>query len=152
MGIQNTAARILTRTPKFEHISPILQDLHWLPVAQRIKFKILLLTFKCLHNLAPEYLSDLLELYNPPRSLRSGSNLNLRVPTTRLKTYGDRSFSKCAAVLWNPLPMHIKSASSLDSFKTLLKSHLYKDSFLSHCIHSYLNHRGHLCLCAVELF
>ncbi len=57
--IQNTAARILTRTPKFDHISPILQDLHWLPVAQRIKFKILLLTFKCLHNLAPEYLSDL---------------------------------------------------------------------------------------------
>ena len=125
--VQNTAARILTRTPKFEHISQIIRDLHWLPVEQRITFKILLLTYKCLNNLAPQYLSELLHKYHPPRALRSADNLNLTVPATRLKTYGDRSFSKCAPTLWNPLPLNIKSACSLDSFKSQLKSHLFKD-------------------------
>jgi hypothetical protein len=97
--VQNTAARILTKTPKFSHITPILKELHWLPVEKRIQYKILLLTFKCLNNLAPNYLKELLEIYHPPRPLRSASTLNLKVPVTRLKTYGDRSFSKIAPVL-----------------------------------------------------
>jgi hypothetical protein len=127
--IQNNAARILTRTAKYDHITPILQDLHWLPVESRIKFKILLLTYKCLNNLAPEYLSELLNLYLPSRSLRSANNLDLVIPVTRLKSYGDRSFSYAAPTLWNSLPLEIKSASTSATFKHLLKSHLYKVSY-----------------------
>ncbi len=63
--LQNTAARILTRTKKFEHITPILHSLHWLPIANRIEFKILTLAHKCLHNQAPAYLSDLIRLHQP---------------------------------------------------------------------------------------
>ena len=102
--IQNTTARIQTLTKKYDHISPILKSLHWLPVEKRINFKILTLTYKCLHNLAPIYLEELIKPYNPVRNLRSSDQLLLEVPKTRLKIYGDRSFTKAAPTLWNSLP------------------------------------------------
>jgi hypothetical protein len=124
--VQNTAARILTKTKKYDHITPILDDLHWLTVPKRIDFKILMLTYKCLNQLAPPYLSELLEIYQPSRPLRSGTRSVLKVPRTRLKTYGDRAFACKAPRLWNDLPSEIKIAPSLDSFKTKLKSYLFK--------------------------
>ncbi|KAK7930462.1 hypothetical protein WMY93_006857 [Mugilogobius chulae] len=76
--IQNAAARVLTRTRKYRHISPVLRSLHWLPVAQRIDFKTALLVFKSLHGLAPKYISDMLVRYEPSRTLRtSGTGLLL---------------------------------------------------------------------------
>ena len=69
--VQNSAARLLTGSRKHEHITRVLRDLHWLPVHERIRFKILLMTFKCLNQLAPSYLSDLLIHYRPSRTLRS---------------------------------------------------------------------------------
>ncbi|XP_058233510.1 probable RNA-directed DNA polymerase from transposon BS isoform X2 [Hemibagrus wyckioides] len=69
--VQNAAARVLTRTRRYEHITPILATLHWLPVKFRINYKILLLIFKALNGLTPQYLSDLLVFYDPPRLLRS---------------------------------------------------------------------------------
>jgi hypothetical protein len=123
--LQNTAARILTRTRKHEHITPILRQLHWLPIEKRIQFKILTLTYKCLHNLAPSYLSDLIEPYCPSRTLRSSDQLLLKVPKTRLKSYGDRSFSKASPTLWNALPCNIRSCDTLDNFKSTLKTHLF---------------------------
>ncbi|XP_030258290.1 uncharacterized protein LOC115572404 [Sparus aurata] len=80
--VQNSAARIITKTPSSHHITPILQQLHWLPINQRIQFKILLYTFKAIHNLAPPYLSDLLRISTPARSLRSSSSLRLTIPPT----------------------------------------------------------------------
>ena len=71
--VQNAAARLISRTPKSHHITPILQQLHWLPVKDRISFKLLLLTFKALHGLAPIYISELIKPYNPSRSLRSST-------------------------------------------------------------------------------
>ncbi len=71
--VQNVAARLLTGSHKFDHISPILTSLHWLPVKQRIEFKILVFVFKALHGLAPAYLSDLVRCHNPFRALRSGN-------------------------------------------------------------------------------
>ena len=105
--IQNTATRILTKTKKFEHISPVIRSLHWLPVAKQIEYKILMLTFKCLYNFSPTYLKELLVLYVPIHSLRSSDQHRLTVSKRRLKTYGDRSFSKGAPVLWNALPLSI---------------------------------------------
>ena len=127
--IQNSAVRIVTRCNKCEHITPFLKQLHWLPIQQRIKFKILTITYKCLHGLAPGYLSDLLTPYTPPRELRSSSAMQLAVPKTVLSGYGDRAFAKCSPVLWNALPIDIKCSTSLNSFKSALKTHLFSEYF-----------------------
>ena len=123
--VQNSAARLLTGSARWDHISPILHDLHWLPVRYRIDFKILLLTFKCVHGIAPKYLRDLLSLYNPCRSLRSADRLLLHQPRSRLASYGDRSFACAAPRLWNNLPFDIRSSESVSVFKRELKTHLF---------------------------
>ena len=69
--IQNSAARLITRTKKYTHITPVLKQLHWLPVKSRITFKIILITFQCLNSMAPDYLNDSLTKYTPSRNLRS---------------------------------------------------------------------------------
>lgn len=127
--VQNAAARLLTGTRKREHIMPVLASLHWLPVCFRIKFKILLFVFKSLHGQAPAYIDDLLKTHTPLRSLRSADQLFLSVPRTRLKNRGDRAFSIVAPRLWNDLPMCVRVASSLDIFKSRLKTHFYSLAF-----------------------
>ena len=124
--IQNSAARIVTGTKRHEHITPILHSLHWLRVKKRIDFKILTLTYRCLHDTAPAYLKDLLHPYQPTRSLRSASSLLLKVPRSKLRSYGDRAFSKAAPTLWNSLPKHIRESRSLESFKSALKTYLFE--------------------------
>ena len=114
--IQNTAARIVTRSRREDHITPVLMNLHWLPVEQRIEYKILLLTFKALHGLAPGYLQQLIKQYVPRRELRSMDKMTLYNPTANLKSYGYRSFQKAAPTLWNRLPQNI-TVSTLSSFK-----------------------------------
>ncbi|XP_030292176.1 gastrula zinc finger protein XlCGF28.1-like [Sparus aurata] len=105
---QNSAARLLTHTQSCEHITAVLYTLHWLPIKQRIDFKILLLTFKALHHLAPPYLSDLLIPHRPSRALRSSSSLTLTIPPFKLKTFGHRAFSRAAPRLWNSQPQPIR--------------------------------------------
>ena len=129
--IQNIAARVvtLTRCSPENHITPILKSLHWLPIAIRIDFKILLLTYKCVNNLAPDYLCNLVIKKKNPRPLRSDKFELLKVPTTRLKTYGDRSFQYAAAVEWNTLPLEIRQSPSVSCFKTNLKTHLFNQYY-----------------------
>ena len=127
--VQNCAARLILCGAKHERITPLLRELHWLPVEQRVVFKILLLTFKALNNLSPSYIRDLLQTYKPSRSLRS-STMNLLVtPRSRLKFYGDRAFSVCAPKLWNNLPENVKYSPNLTSFKSNLKTYLFKRYF-----------------------
>ena len=118
--IQNSAARILYRRKKFDHVNPLLKQLHWLPIRQRMHYKLLLLCFKAQHGLAPSYFQDCIIPYSPCRPLRTKHLLV--VPPTKLKTYGDRSFNKAAPLLWNKLPYHIQSCNKLDKFKRHLKS------------------------------
>uniref|UniRef100_A0A671UFZ1 Reverse transcriptase domain-containing protein n=1 Tax=Sparus aurata TaxID=8175 RepID=A0A671UFZ1_SPAAU len=127
--VQNAAARLLTGTRKNEHISPILASLHWLPIQFRIHFKILLFAFKSLNGLALPYLSELLHPYVPACSLRSDDQLLLSVPKSKWKLRGDRAFAVSAPKLWNDLPLHVKQASSLSVFKSLLKTHLFSIAF-----------------------
>ena len=115
--------RILTRTKKFDHISPILKDLHWLKVENRIIFKILVLAYKCLNNLAPTYLSELIHKAHTRDNMRSQNQYNLVIPKAR-PVYGERAFQFAAPFRWNQLPINIKNAKSLESFKTELKTHL----------------------------
>jgi hypothetical protein len=76
-SIQNAAARLITLSRKYDHITPIMKELHWLPIAECIKFKILLITFKALHDQAPSYITDLITCYKPQRTLCSSSELLL---------------------------------------------------------------------------
>ena len=120
--VQNAAARLISRTPKSHHITPILQQLHWLPVKDRISFKLLLLTFKALHGLAPVYISELIKPYNPSRSLRSSTLNYLSVPKSNTATYGDRCFSVAAPKLWNSLPGDFRYIENLCTFKLVLRN------------------------------
>ena len=94
-----------------------------------ITFKVLLLTFKALNNLAPPYLSQLIVPYNPTRNLRSASKHLLEVPSVRLKSYGDRAFSVAAPKHWNDIPLDIKLSGSVDVFKSRLKTYLFRLAF-----------------------
>ena len=127
--VQNNAARLISSSPRNAHISPVLRELHWLPVEQRITYKLLLLTYKSLTNQGPSYLSDLLNLYVPSRQLRSSDDSRrLQIPSYHLKTLGYRSFSHQAAKLWNSLPYSLRHSVSTSSFKTALKTHLFPKS------------------------
>ena len=127
--VLNCAARIVGKVKKCEHITPTLARLHWLPIPQRIVYKVILLTFKALHGLAPEYLAELISVYKPTRALRSVDQELLSVPSTKLKSFGDRAFIKAAPSLWNNLPHHVRTITDIVSFKTALKTHLYRDAF-----------------------
>ena len=111
--VQNAAARVLTRTRKYDHISPVLSTLHWLPIKHRINFEILLITYKALDGLAPQYLSELLTHYSPSRLLQSQNSGQLTIPRISKSTAGGRSFSYLAPKLWNSLPNIVREADSV---------------------------------------
>ena len=127
-NVQNNAARLTTLTGKRNHITPVLRDLHWLPVNERIIYKICLLCFKCLNDNGPDYLSICLNQYVPARELRS-STTKLVKPDRNLRAYGQRSFTYLAPRLWNELPRHIREEPSLTSFKKQLKTHLFSSRY-----------------------
>lgn len=124
--VQNTAARLVTRTKKREHITPVLKRLHWLPVEFRCQYKLLLYTFKAVTGQAPDYLVELIEVYKPSRLLRSQTETLLVTPKVKTKTYGERRFDKAASNLWNGLPTQLRNEKSLSSFKKHLKTFLFK--------------------------
>jgi hypothetical protein len=123
--VQNSLARAIVPTVRrFDHITPTLNLLHWLPVRKRIEFKIATLTFKTLNNNQPTYLRDLIKLHVPSRSLRSCNKQMLEVPDIR-SANGRRTFSFAAPSIWNRLPEHVKSSESLFTFRKRLKSFLF---------------------------
>ena len=131
--VMNASARLVYCAPKSCHITPLLRELHWLPVCYRIEYKIILLTFKVLHGMAPDYLHHLISVLPPSRyNLRRNDDCAalLTFPKIRTKkTLADRSFSCAAPRLWNLLPTTIRSISSLDIFKIRLKTFLFNRAF-----------------------
>ena len=124
--IQNHAARLVLRTSR--HASPTapLRTLHWLPVKARIQYKIAYLCFQCIYqNSTPPYISDLLRPYCP-RTLRSLDTSLLTVPRFSLETFGKRSFSVFGPTLWNSLPLSLRKTQCFTTFKTKLKTHLFR--------------------------
>ena len=126
--IQNSAARLVMRTRMIEHITPVRQALHWLPIQARIHFKILLFVYKILHDQAPAYLSDLITVKVPVRVSRSNSHgaPALKPYVWDQKTFGYRSFSNAAPTLWNVLPPEIRMSPTITAFKSSLKTHLFR--------------------------
>ena len=128
--IQNHAARLIKQAPKISHVSKFLKELHWLPIKQRIDYKIAVTVFHCLYTENyPSYLKELITPYKPQRTLRSSSKCLLVMPKTSLRRAGERSFTYAAPAVWNPLPEDIKISPSIDTFKKKLKTHLFKDAF-----------------------
>ncbi|KAJ8029601.1 hypothetical protein HOLleu_29037 [Holothuria leucospilota] len=121
-SLQNSAARLVADCYDFDTPSlSIIQSVHWLPVEFRIKFKVLIIVYKCIHGMAPSYLSDDVTFQvNTRYTLRSSNTLTLTDPRTNLKTCGDRAFPSAGPKLWNRLPI------SITQFKSLLKSHFFK--------------------------
>jgi hypothetical protein len=126
--IQNSLARAITSTSKRQHISPVLKELHWLPVKQRIEFKISLLTFKTLQNHQPTYLYEMLTPPTHTISTRSTDSSALMVPHTQT-VIGKRAFSIAAPRLWNSLSSDIRNAASIPIFRSKLKTHLFRIAF-----------------------
>jgi hypothetical protein len=126
-SIQNMCERFVTGLKKYDHVSPTLRSLHWLKIPFRAEYKILVLMFKCVHGLAPEYLTDMLELSHH-RQLRSSSVGKLPIPVKcSLSSTFNRCFVQIAPRRWNALPQALRSEGmSLESFKTRLKTHLFK--------------------------
>ena len=127
-SVLNAAARVVTMTRKFDHISPVLYKLHWLPVKFRIQFKLILLVYKALNGLAPNYLSEKLHVKSNKR-LRSGDQKLLVVPRSRTNSYGERCFSIAGPRLWNNLPRQLRLCGSVSVFKNKLKTHLFRNAF-----------------------
>ena len=112
--------RLIHLTGRHEHITPLLTQLHWLPIEHRIAFKIAVITFKALHGAALNYITD---LSSPGRLLGSSNQLLLSTPKFNLKTYGGRSFTIAAPSVWNsPVPFELRSCNSLSSSTSKLKT------------------------------
>ena len=125
--VQNNAARLILRISKFEHISPHLASLHWLPIDSRIKYKLACICYNSLSTNSPPYLSELLTVYTDSRQLRSCSdNSVLRRPSVRTVSYGQRSFAYSAPSAWNAFPQQVRSSDSVSTFRSRTKTHLFR--------------------------
>ena len=128
--VQNMLCRIVTATGKYDKISDQMIGLHWLKVEYRIIFKIAILMFRCVNNMAPSDLTDLI-------STGCRHNLNLHsqaqglLPTARARTtqVHKQSFALVGPRIWNSLPDHIKMTNTIDKFKASLKTHLFQKCY-----------------------
>ena len=112
--LQNSAARLILQARKREHITPLLHTLHWLP-------------YNFFSNSSPTYLSSILTVYKPKRTLRSSTDmLTLEVPRVRSVRFGERSFTFCASKQWNSLPLEIRRIPTCAAFKKSLKTFLFR--------------------------
>ena len=126
--IQNMACRVINNLRKHDSITSHLQDLHWLKMRERIKYKILMMVFKCRHALAPCYLRELISFdYNRP--LRSAANHDIPIVKCNTTLVHNSSFSSAGPRLWNALPNNIKAITTLSEFKSKLKTHLFRLSY-----------------------
>ena len=117
--VQNAAARLISKRKKHESVRDVLIDLHWLPVEQRIIFKLLVFTYKIINNLAPECLNNLISVRSADAFLLNNVYLD--------SNYGRRSFTYSAPRFWNALPQDIRMATSIEIFKKRTKHLLFND-------------------------
>ena len=129
--IQDIAAKIVTQSGKYDSSTAAQKALHWLPIRQRIDFKVCTLVFRSLHGMAPGYLADLLK---PDQSRKPGLRSQnttgvLHVPFTRRKTFAERSFSVFGPKTWNSLPNTLQTNMDYGKFRSGLKAHLFAKAY-----------------------
>jgi hypothetical protein len=131
-AVLNSAARLIHGARRSDHVTPLLRDLHWLRAPERIKFKLAVLVYRCIHGLAPTYLTDELNLVadvDTRPELRSSSTTDLLVPRTNRSTIGDRAFPVAAAKVWNELSSTVRLSPSVAVFRQRLKTELFCRSY-----------------------
>jgi len=130
MLVSYNCARVVTRKRMRDHVTPLLRDLHWLPVTSRCRYKIATLAYRHFEKTLPKYLGDTLVTRNCPREVRSKSTKRLEPPKKpKLKSVGGRSFSQITPMVWNSLPADLKALPSLPIFKARLKTYLFTEYF-----------------------
>ena len=119
------------KNPQHSHSTPLLAKVHWLPITERIKYKVAFMCFSAVNGSGPAYLSELLHVYTPSRTLRPSSDTRmLEIQQYKLKTRGFRTFSCFGPTLiWNSLPQDLRHCSTLSSFKAKLKTFLFSQYF-----------------------
>ena len=128
--VQNHAAKVIFRKKKTDHVTPLLISLHWLPVKQRVRYKIAMLCHKILITNEPAYLRELLIKHDNKRTTRSSNDITLlSIPRKKLITYGDRSFEYSGPFIWNSIPMCIGDQASIPIFKRDLKTYLFREAY-----------------------
>ena len=132
-SVQNSAAHLFGGMSKRGSVVLVLRDdLHWLPIKQRIDFKIGVLSFKAINELSPQYL---LEMFTPVaanpalRRNRSADRGDHIIQTVKNMSYGRRSFARAGPSFWNSLPVDLRRSSSLTEFKSKLKTHLFRGAY-----------------------
>ena len=130
-SVLNASARLIFDLRRYDSVTAALASLHWLRVPQRVQFKVAVLTYKTLHGTGPQYLGPLVRVADLPgrQSLRSAGTNRLVVPPARLATVGSRAFAAAGPRVWNSLPTHVTAAASLATFRGLLKTHLFEQSY-----------------------
>ena len=128
--VQNSVARLVLQKRRCDEAMPLLKDLHWLPMVQRVQYKAATVVYTCLHGTAPKYAQELIREYQPGRCLRSTQNnaFPLDIPRCRVIA-GERSFQHFGPRVWNSLPNDVKLSQSIDTFKKRLKTVLYRQAF-----------------------
>lgn len=126
--VQNNSARLILRKKKRDRVTPMLVALHWLPIRSRIKYKVNLITFKALHDMAPQYLKTLLKPLDSLDKLRS-ANKNYLQEQSFKTNFGLRAFSVSAPKLWKKLPQNIRDTKEIAVFKAALKEHYCKKAY-----------------------
>ena len=130
--VQNAAARLAYKAPRFCYTSPILEELHWLPIRDKMKFKVILITFKAIKGASPNYVLELISFKgNSSYGLRSNDSFLLAQPRQRTLTMiGDRTFAVAAPTLWNCPSVELRNPNiSIESFKVELKTHLFREAY-----------------------
>jgi hypothetical protein len=128
--VQNDAARLVYRARRTQHVTPFLRDLHWLPVEQRLKYKICCIFYNIFADNAPKYLSNRVSKYVPQRSLRSANEHKFeKAPRYTREDHGGRSLPVLADKIWNKLPRYLRMSPSVESFKANLKTYLFDEAY-----------------------
>ena len=127
--IQNNTERLIFRLNRSAHITSMPKQLHWLPVLQRIVFKILLFVYKSINENGPSYLTDLLHPYQQEHYNLRSTNQHLLMETKANKNYGDVPFCVCGPKVWRDLPLCIRECDNTEEFKSTLKAHLFRIAY-----------------------
>ena len=127
--IQNMSCRIIYQLPKYSTIGTYLAKLHWLKIQEHIVYKVATIMFKCINNITPAYLLEMVTSQPPhTRGLRSSSKGTLYATRSRTEFVHCSSFKSMGLQIWNNLPINIKNSHNIDTFKTRLKTHLFRIS------------------------
>ena len=126
--MQSIACRIIQTTGKYDSITPLLMDLHWLKVKERIWYNVAVMVHTCVYEDAPEYLKCLV-IITHNHSLRSSRSSLIPITRSQTSIAHNSSFASMGPRIWNDLPIRLRKETDINMFKCLLKTYLFSLSY-----------------------